>query len=107
MKDLVFFICFILVFLIGYSVTSYALITTDEQVFWQGNASESFRHEFTLLNNGTSLWDWELMRNLVQWGMWKVYGEVELEADHHYGDKTRIMSKYTLILNGINNLNSN
>ncbi|CAF1029046.1 unnamed protein product [Rotaria sordida] len=90
MKDLAFFICFVLVFLAGYSVTSYALVTTDEQVTWRDTKDASFRHEFILFNNGTNLWDWELIRNVIQWGMWKAYGEVELIADHHYGNKTQI-----------------
>ncbi|CAF1465132.1 unnamed protein product, partial [Didymodactylos carnosus] len=86
MKDLVFFIYFILIFLFGYSISSYALITTREQVTWIANANGAPARNYTLTNDGTGLWYWEILRNVFDWGMWKVYGQVNLfgiqEADN-------------------------
>ena len=62
MKDLAFFIYFILIFLAGYSVTSYALITTKYEVFWNASGSQSLSREFQVLKNGTGLWNWKILR---------------------------------------------
>ncbi|CAF0752632.1 unnamed protein product [Didymodactylos carnosus] len=74
MKDLLFFIFFILIFLFGYSITSYALITTKNQVHWNKTVNGGFYLE----NEGTNLWRWSLLRNVLDWGMWKIYGEIDL-----------------------------
>lgn len=89
MKDLWFFVCFILVFLIGYSVASYSLITTKQQVQWEETTDGRSSRTYTLANNGSGLWNWTIVRNAVQWGMWKVYGQVDL-LDYSQVDETTI-----------------
>ncbi|CAF5169359.1 unnamed protein product, partial [Rotaria sp. Silwood1] len=37
MKDLFFFVCFILIFLLAFSIASWSLITTHDQVYWYYN----------------------------------------------------------------------
>ena len=81
MIDLQFFISFILIFLIGYSVTSYALITTKQQVLWDETTSQYPSTTYDLAHNGQGLWNWTIVRNVIDWGMWKVYGQVSLLAN--------------------------
>ena len=81
MVDLVFFICFIVIFLFGYSATSYALITTKSQVVWIPTNDGSSSRQYYLArrdNNGTNLWSWNILRNALEWGMWKVYGDINM-----------------------------
>ncbi|CAF4094653.1 unnamed protein product, partial [Adineta steineri] len=89
MKDLSFFVCFISIFLIGYSVTSYSLITTEQQVNWYQTSGSSASTTYTLANDGSGLWNWTIIRNVIDWGMWKVYGQVEL-LDHQQVDDNTI-----------------
>ena len=93
MKDLTFFLYFILIFLAGYSISSYALITTNDQVFWIHTDKNRPSRSYTLSNNGTGLWTWHLLRNVVDWGMWKVYGEIELINHNQPGNFSAITGK--------------
>lgn len=89
MKDLWFFVCFILVFLIGYSIASYSLITTKQQVQWEETSDGSSSRIYVLAKDGSGLWNWTIIRNVIDWGMWKVYGQVEL-LDHSQVDDNKI-----------------
>ncbi|CAF4379797.1 unnamed protein product, partial [Rotaria sordida] len=50
MKDLLLFVCFILIFFLGYSISSWSLIITDSQVSWNYNSNES------VTGDGSGLW---------------------------------------------------
>ncbi|CAF1207939.1 unnamed protein product [Rotaria sp. Silwood1] len=76
MKDLFFFICFILIFLLGYSVAAWSLITTDNQVFWNYNSDGSLFNA-TVLGDASNLWTWDLLRDFINFGIWKVFGQVD------------------------------
>jgi hypothetical protein len=93
MKDLVFFIYFVLIFLAGYSVTSYALILTEFQVFWRDSQNMSSSREFQVLRNGTGLWNWAILRDVIDWGMWKIYAQAELMTVHHLDGEVEIKRK--------------
>jgi hypothetical protein len=93
MKDLAFFICFILIFLVGYSISSYALVTTAGQVNWIPNDDGSPSRTYNLTQNGTGLWTWVLIRNVIDWGMWKVFGQVELIDHNQIGAVSSITGK--------------
>ncbi|CAF4837285.1 unnamed protein product, partial [Rotaria socialis] len=99
LKDLSFFVFFILVFLIGYSVTSYALITTEQQVFWNQTLGNTSSTTYTLFQGGSGIWNWTILRNIIDWGMWKIYGQVDLlgysEAD---GTTLNGMLHYLILL---------
>jgi hypothetical protein len=86
MKDLTFFICFVLIFLAGYSISSYALITTRDQVMWIPNDDNSLSRVYSLITNGTGVWTWDLLRNVIDWGMWKIYGQIDLINHSQVGD---------------------
>ena len=88
MKDLLFFICFILIFLIGYSVASYSLITTTHQIAWDYTSTNHPSITYNLTQDGTGLWNWTIIRNVIDWGMWKVYGQVELLSHSQVDDNT-------------------
>jgi hypothetical protein len=93
MKDLTFFICFILIFLAGYSISSYALITTNNQVVWIPTDNNSPSRTYRLTKNGTGLWTWNLFRNIVDWGMWKIYGQIELINHNQVGHNSDLTGK--------------
>ncbi len=76
MKDLLFFVCFILIFLLGFSVASWSLITTTSQVNWNYNADGSLSSA-TVLDSGSGLWSWDLLRNVTNYGIWKIFGQVD------------------------------
>jgi hypothetical protein len=93
MKDLTFFIYFILIFLAGYSISSYALLTTDNQVFWIPTDNNSPSRTYRLTKNETDFWSWNLLRNIVDWGMWKIYGQIELTHHNQVGNISDLTGK--------------
>ncbi|CAM4829146.1 unnamed protein product [Rotaria magnacalcarata] len=81
MIDLLFFICFVVIFFVSYATTTYALISTAKQVTWKKTTDGSLSHEYSLMNNGTGLWNWNVLGGVIHWGVWKVYGEVQLNDE--------------------------
>ncbi|CAF0907308.1 unnamed protein product [Didymodactylos carnosus] len=61
-------------------------MTTSSQVIWKENADGSRATIYSVSQDGTGLWRWELMRSVIDWGIWKVFGQVNLlgitEADN-------------------------
>ncbi|CAF4335866.1 unnamed protein product, partial [Didymodactylos carnosus] len=76
MKDMVFFVCFILIFLFGFSITSWSLITTTAQVNWT-YTDDGKLYNTTVVNGGSGLWTWRYLRNVINYGIWKVFGQVD------------------------------
>ena len=76
MKDLLFFVCFILIFLLGFSVTSWSLITTTNQVNWT-YADDGSLYNVTIAQGGSGLWSWQILRDVLNYGVWKVFGQVD------------------------------
>ena len=97
MKDLVFFICFISIFIAGYSVSSYALISTPDQVTWIANDDGSPSRSYNLTMNETTYLTWNLLRNVVDWGVWKVYGQVEIIGHNQVGSVSSITGETSTI----------
>jgi hypothetical protein len=98
MVDLVFIICFILIIFLGYSASCYALITTKNQVFWLPTNDSSSSRQYNLAkgnNNSTNLWSWNILRNALDWGMWKIYGEIDL-INHQQADNSTISGRKCL-----------
>ena len=93
MKDLVFFIYFIIIFLAGYSVTSYALMLTRFEVFWKDSPNQTSSREFQVLHNGTNLWSSQILLDVINWGMWKIYGQADLTTVEHLDGERIIESK--------------
>lgn len=83
MKDLLFFVCFILIFLFGFSITSWALIITPTQVEWVYNAQGDLLN-ISISNNDTNVWNWKLLRDMTNYGVWKVFGQVDLVGIYIY-----------------------
>ena len=77
MKDLLFFVCFILIFLFGFSITSWSLIITSSQVSWFYNNTGELVN-VTITNDGAHGWGWKLLRDVTNYGVWKVFGQVDL-----------------------------
>jgi hypothetical protein len=77
MKDLLFFVCFILIFLFGFSITSWALLITPSQVHWLYNTKGDLLN-ITISEDFTDAWNWKLLRDITNYGVWKVFGQVDL-----------------------------
>jgi hypothetical protein len=76
MKDLMFFVCFLLIFLLGFSIASWSLINTTNQVFWN-YTDDGSSFNVTLENGGTGLWNWEIIRDVTNYGIWKIFGQID------------------------------
>ncbi|CAF1309475.1 unnamed protein product [Adineta steineri] len=76
MRDLFFFICFILVFLCGFSITSWSLITSASQINWIYDDDGQLLN-VTVSVDRKSAWTWKLLRDIAHYGVWKVFGQVD------------------------------
>ncbi len=70
------FICFILIILFGFSVASWSLLTTKEHVIWPNVTNGSFSNATVVVESGDKMWRWQLLRDVFNWGLWKVFGQV-------------------------------
>lgn len=68
------FLFFILIFLFAYTITSYALISTSSFVQWSDSTS------FTTTQNGPNSTAIETLRNIIEWGTWRIFGSVSLST---------------------------
>ena len=76
MRDLSFFLCFILVFLCGFSITSWSLLSSAGQVNWIYNDDGKLLN-ITISLDKQNTWTWQLIRDIAQYGVWKVFGQVD------------------------------
>ncbi|CAF0814171.1 unnamed protein product [Adineta steineri] len=76
MKDLFFFVCFILIFLCGFSITSWSLITSASQVHWIYSDDGQLVNVTVSMHRNNS-WTWKLIRDITHYGVWKVFGQVD------------------------------
>ncbi|CAF1605001.1 unnamed protein product, partial [Didymodactylos carnosus] len=81
---------FITMTILFYSISSYAMITTEQQVIWLDNNNGS--PNYSLLKDGSGLWDWSLLRNVIDWGMWKIFGQVNF-FDYQLANSATLNSK--------------
>ncbi|CAF3631948.1 unnamed protein product [Adineta steineri] len=96
MKDLMSFLFFILIFLSAYAITTYSLITTSSFVIWTNSTY------FTTVQNGGNLTNIEILRNIIEWGTWKIFGSTSLttsdSVEIKYTAKNDAYGFVTLIL---------
>jgi hypothetical protein len=76
MKDLFFFICFILIFLCSFSITSWSLITSESQIKWN-YGKDGQLHNVTVTFAGHNSSAWQIFRDITHYGVWKVFGQVD------------------------------
>ena len=76
MKDLFFFVCFILIFLCAFSITSWSLITSASHIQWT-YGDDGQLHNVTLAIDHQHSWSWKLLRDIANYGVWKVFGQVD------------------------------
>jgi hypothetical protein len=77
MKDaIMIFICFILIILFGFSVASWSLLTTKQQVIWPNSTNGSSSNATVVVKDGDDQSSWQLLRDVFNWGIWKVFGQV-------------------------------
>jgi hypothetical protein len=76
MKDLIFFICFLFIFLCGFSIASWSLLSTTSQIQWFYNDHGNLIN-VTAKHTGTKSWSWKLLKNVTNYGVWKIFGQVD------------------------------
>jgi hypothetical protein len=86
MKDLFFFICFILIFFCGFSITSWSLITSAEQVKWI-YSDDGRLLNVTVTMTGNNSWTWQLVREITHYGIWKVFGQIDPIGRSYFCDR--------------------
>ncbi|CAF4204925.1 unnamed protein product [Rotaria sp. Silwood2] len=106
MKDLLFFIYFIFVFLAAYSISSFALIITPHQVNWIPNNNSASSRTYKIIENRTNISVWNLLRNIIDWGIWKIYGQVDL-VDYRQDSESIITHNVYILLNDSSKLDAN
>ncbi|CAM4824451.1 unnamed protein product [Rotaria magnacalcarata] len=67
--------CFILIFLLAFSISSWSLLPTNNQITWLYATSGSLIN-VTVASEDAVLWNWQLLRDIFNWGIWKVFGQV-------------------------------
>ncbi|CAF1182602.1 unnamed protein product, partial [Didymodactylos carnosus] len=77
-QAMLIFICFILIFLFSFSITSMSLLTTTSQVTWMyTDDGQLFNATVSVNGSGTETWNWQLLRDVITWGIWKVFGQID------------------------------
>jgi hypothetical protein len=66
---------------------------TNHQVFWKNTKNKSSSREFKILNNGTGLWNWRILTDIIDWGTWKIFGQVDLHTFYYFDKETKITRK--------------
>jgi len=67
---------FILILLFSFSISSWSLLTTTDQVNWTYTADGSL-YNASVINGGSDLWTWQLLRDVLNWGIWKVFAQID------------------------------
>ncbi|CAF1395891.1 unnamed protein product, partial [Didymodactylos carnosus] len=85
------------------------LLMIYNTVTWYPSANGGPSRYYTLANDGTGLWNWNLLRNVFDWGIWKIFGQVNLIALQEADNSTLTgANKYgTLTIDENNKLNAN
>jgi hypothetical protein len=86
MKDLFLFVCFILIFLCAYSITSWSLINSASQVNWI-YSNDGQLLNVTMIKHGNNSWSWQLLRNITHFGVWKVFAQVDSIGRCYFCDR--------------------
>ncbi|CAF1031812.1 unnamed protein product [Didymodactylos carnosus] len=76
------FVCFILIFLFAFSITAWSLLTATSQVTWAYTENGTL-YNVTVSGDGGPLWSWELLRDVPNWGLWKIVGQIDEPYDNN------------------------
>lgn len=60
----------------AFSIASWSLLTTNDQVIWNYNGDGSVSN-VTITGGGSGLWTWSLLRTVTNYGIWKIFGQVD------------------------------
>ncbi|CAF4769592.1 unnamed protein product [Rotaria socialis] len=70
--DLTGIICYLIAFI---TRCSWSLLPTNNQITWLYATSGSLIN-VTVASEDAVLWNWQLLRDIFNWGIWKVFGQV-------------------------------
>ncbi|CAM4753000.1 unnamed protein product [Rotaria magnacalcarata] len=76
MRDLLFFLCFIVIFLFAFSITSWSLINSVSEVHWEYSDSGKLLNA-TVTITGNHTWSWKLLKDITDYGVRKVFAQID------------------------------
>ena len=84
MKELFFFFFFFLINIFAFSIAAKALDDTKKQVTWY-RGDDGRVLNATVINDGNGdgydIIEWIVVKNLFNWGIWKLIGQVDLSSN--------------------------
>ncbi|CAF3116093.1 unnamed protein product [Rotaria socialis] len=101
MRDLLFFLCFIIIFLFAFSVTSWSLINSVSEVHWEYSPSGKLLNA-TVTITGNHTWSWKLLKDITDYGVRKVFAQIDpIVGNDSYSNTAFIL---TIIFVAISNV---
>lgn len=76
MKDLLFFICFIIIFLFAFSVTSWTFTIAESQVSWKYGVNGTLTN-VTVMSSKQNQTTLRLIYDITNFGIWKIFASVD------------------------------
>jgi len=73
MKDLIFFICFIIIFLFGFSISCYSLIGTSNKIKWIYSDNGKLNH----IQINHTKFHFQIIQDVINYGIWKIFAQVD------------------------------
>lgn len=73
MQDLLFFICFIIIFLFAFSITCLSLIKTSNNIKWNYLENNQLLNVTIIHQTFT----FQLIQDIINYGIWKIFGQVD------------------------------
>ncbi|CAF1049400.1 unnamed protein product [Rotaria sordida] len=87
---------------LGYSISSWSLITTDNQISWNYNSNRS------ITGDRSGLWTWQLLHDITNFGVWKIFGQIllfSLDGINAYSIVTFILTILFVVISSVLLLN--
>lgn len=85
MRALVYFSAFFLILIFAFSIGVEGLRVAPEQIKWIYSADGNLLRAEVQgggANEGYELYDWYRIKRLIEWGAWKVFGQVDYVAEN-------------------------
>ncbi|CAF4052018.1 unnamed protein product [Adineta steineri] len=75
-EDLAAVTFYLVGFITRFFVIETLFIVSNNQVNWT-YAGDGSLYNVTVMNGGSDLWTWQLLRDVSNWGIWKVFGQTD------------------------------
>ena len=65
----------------GFSIASWSLLSPTQQNVLS-NATDGLLLNVTVTGENGRTWNWQVLRDVINWGIWKVFGQVAEPYDN-------------------------